>query len=990
MQNRPPIRSHSNSLCARFGEIVLKSGTGQGQAGVYDSQPLILDRDAELTAITAAITAAAGGRGTLIVVQGPAGIGKTTILRAACAEAGAQGIRTLTARGLALEQGFSYGVVRQLLEPVHAAAGPGEWDALLDGAARLARPVFDGALFDGAEPSGAEPTATEGGVPHATVHGLYWLTANLADREPLVLAVDDAHWADAPSLRWLSHLAARIDGLPVVLLLGSRSGPDQPRVIGELEDYPACVRLGLRPLGAEASAALAREGLGDLPGPELCRAVHESTGGNPFLLDALIKAVRARGGDGPDESTVLALGPQPVADAVTRRIGQLNEAAVALVRALAVLGRPAPLRHVATLAGMDLPQAALLTDRLRAAGVLAAGALLEFEQPVVRNAIYDSIPPGERALAHARAAALLEADGADTELVALHLLRSEPGAAPRAVTVLRAAAAAADDRGAPDTAAEYLRRALAEPPPAGERAALLLDLGLALASDRDEAAVAVLREAVAHADDEGQPAGPDRPTQATAALLSSGVLGIWGHHGSAAQLALAGLSAASADPHVQDQLEAELFANSWASAATARPAWERIRPRLDSVAAEPRGGPGVLDWRVYDALSATMAARPGSEVMARFAPVLAEAMAEVQRDSLRAVIVMLVLIWNDELGQARAVGDVLLADARARGSMNMIANLYCLRSMILRRLGRLHAAADDGRMGFDFTLRTSPPVAVAWAAAFLVEALTKIGRFAEAEKVVAVAEDRQPPDGWIHTIMFAQARGALRVAAQRHEEGLADLLSAAEGWRAIGVSCPAAATWRIPAVTACMALGRQEDAARLAAEQLELALAAATPATLGVSLRVAAPFAPDPERALAEAISLLEAADDRYEQGLALADLGAHRRRAGRRRDAREPLRRALDYAERTGGERLRGYARAELLAVGARPRRAALTGPDALTTAERQVATLAAEGRSNRQIAQQLFITQATVETHLRHAFHKLGISSRADLPARLAPGRE
>jgi DNA-binding CsgD family transcriptional regulator len=293
-------------------------------------------------------------------------------------------------------------------------------------------------------------------------------------------------------------------------------------------------------------------------------------------------------------------------------------------------------------------------------------------------------------------------------------------------------------------------------------------------------------------------------------------------------------------------------------------------------------------------------------------------------------------------------------------------------------------------MGFDFTLRTSPPLAVAWAAAFLIEALTKIGRFAQAERVVAAAEERQPPDGWLHTIMFIQARGALRVAAHRHEEGLADLLSAAEGWRALGVSSPAVATWRIPAVTACTALGRREDAERLAAEQLELALATGTPATLGVSLRVAAPFAPDPDRALTEAISLLDAADGRYEQGLALADLGAHRRRAGRRGDAREPLRRALDYAERTGAERLRGYARAELLAIGARPRRAALTGPDALTTAERQVAMLAAEGQSNRQIAQQLHITQATVETHLRHAFHKLGISSRADLPARLASGRE
>jgi DNA-binding CsgD family transcriptional regulator len=320
----------------------------------------------------------------------------------------------------------------------------------------------------------------------------------------------------------------------------------------------------------------------------------------------------------------------------------------------------------------------------------------------------------------------------------------------------------------------------------------------------------------------------------------------------------------------------------------------------------------------------------------------------------------------------------------------MTATVRCLRSMILRRLGRLQEAADDGRAGLDYKLKTAPPLAVAWAAAFLIEALTKIGRYAEAEEVVTLAEDRRPPDGWIHTVMFTQARGALRVAAQRQEEGLADLHTAAEGWRALGVSSPGGATWRIPAVVACTALGRQEEAARLAVEQLDLARAAGTPATLGVSLRIAAPFAPDPEQTLAEAISLLEAVDGRYEQGLALAELGAHRRRAGRRGDAREPLRRALDYAERTGAERLRRDTHAELLAVGARPRRAALTGPDALTSAERQVAALAAEGRSNRQIAQQLYITQATVETHLRHAFHKLGIRSRADLPARLARGHE
>lgn len=946
--------------------------------GVHDRHPLILGRDAEQTAITAAITAAAGGHGTLVLVQGPAGIGKTTVLRAACAAATGHGMRALTARGLAFEQGFPYGIVRQLLEPARVADGPAQWDALLDAPADAA--------------------------PHITLHGLYWLTANLAVREPLVLAVDDVHWADAPSLRWLSHLAARIDSLPILLLAAAQSGPGQPEAIGELGDYPACVRLDLRPLDRAAAAALVGDGLGEQAGPEIRRAAYASTGGNPFLLDALVKevkAVRARGGAALDEATVLSVGPQPVADSVARRVGQLGTGAVPLVRALAVLGRPAPLRYVAALSDIDLQYAALLTDRLRAANVLAAGALLEFEHPIVRTAVYGSVPPGMRAMAHARAAALLEADGADTELVGLHLLRSEPAADPHAVTVLRAAAASAAGRGATDTAAGFLRRALAEPPPAKGRAALLLDLGLALASERDEDGVAVLHEAVAQADDAGRPGAddagqPNKPGRAAAALLSAGALGVWGHHDSAREIALAGLSAAGGDRLVADQLEAELFANSWLSAATARSAWERIRHRLDSVAKEPPAAPGGADWRVYEALAATIAARRGSEVMARFAPVLAESTVLAaspgltRRDSLGPVTALLVLIWNDELERALAFSDAVLAAAAARGSMNVTATVRSLRSMVLRRLGRLQEAADDGRAGLDYKLKTAPPLAVAWAAALLIEALIKIGRYAEAEDVVTVAEDRRPPDGWIHTVMFTQARGTLRVAAQRPEEGLTDLCTAAEGWRALGVSSPAGATWRIPAVVACTALGRREEAAKLAAEQLDLARAAGNPATLGVSLRIAAPFAPDPEQILAEAISLLEAVDGGYEQGLALAELGTHRRRAGRRGEAREPLRRALDYAERTGAERLRGYARAELLAVGARPRRAALTGPEALTSAERKVAALAAAGRSNRQIAQQLYITQATVETHLRHAFHKLGITSRADLPARLARRHE
>jgi DNA-binding NarL/FixJ family response regulator len=140
------------------------------------------------------------------------------------------------------------------------------------------------------------------------------------------------------------------------------------------------------------------------------------------------------------------------------------------------------------------------------------------------------------------------------------------------------------------------------------------------------------------------------------------------------------------------------------------------------------------------------------------------------------------------------------------------------------------------------------------------------------------------------------------------------------------------------------------------------------------------------EASLTEAVSLLETTPARYELALALADLGACLRRSGRPSDARPPLRRALDLAQRTGAMPLAEWTRRELLATGARPRRTALTGPDALTSAERGVAGLAADGLTNRQIAQHLFITLPTVETYLRHAFAKLGITSRASLPAQLA----
>src|SRR6266702_3698321 len=674
-------------------------------------QQVILERDAELAALAAAVAAAEAGHGSLALVEGPAGIGKTTLLRAACRGPAPEGPRVLTARGLALEQGFPYGILRQLLDPVR-----GE-DGVMDGAAALAARVFDW----------AEVGPVEDDVRYATMHGLYWLVANLGG--PLVLAVDDAHWADAPSLRWLAHLAARVEHLPVALLLAVRDGPDEPELLGELR--AAATRIRLRPLGPDATAALVRRRLGAqlVADAQLGRDWHASTGGNPFLLEALAVALR----DGDQKA-------EPIAQAVLRRIRPEGPEARRLTRALAVLGGPAPLRQAAALAGLDLPAAARLADRLRAADVLAPGSVLEFAHPIVRTAVYESIPPGERALAHAEAARLLERDGTGAERLALHLLRSEPGGDPRVAALLRAAAAAATGRGDPGAAAACLRRALDEPPPAADRPGLLLELGIALARERSPAAVPALREAV-------ELAGPD------AALLAARVLGIWAYHAEAAAIcrdALAGAVLEDGPDELADSLQAELFQNAVISAETVGEALALARRTGRSAA-----------WGVNDALLAATAADGDVDL---------PALDGISPDSLTAVYALLVLIWTGELEAAGRICDTVLADARRCGSMSMVAHASCLHSMIMRRLGRLEEAADAARLALDFKLATSPPLAVAWAAGLCIDPLTCLGRLDEADAVAASAG--QPPEGWIHTLTFRQVRGALRVAQHRPAEAL--------------------------------------------------------------------------------------------------------------------------------------------------------------------------------------------------------------------------
>jgi DNA-binding CsgD family transcriptional regulator len=926
---------------------------------------LLLDRDAELAALAAQIADVRDGAGRVIVVDGPAGIGKSSLL-AAMAGAAADGVWVLRARAGPLERDAAWGVARQLFEPLRATA---DWSSLAIGAAALARRVLD--------PDVGEPTGG-GDAMHAAARGLSWLAANLAGRSPAILIIDDVHLSDAPSLRWLAQLARNLEGLALGVLVAVRSGEPagEPELLAEL--LAAAPEPAVRPrgLGPAAAAALVRERL-PTADPSFAHACHAVTSGNPFLLTALLGQLVADEIE-PSEDVakrLSAFGPEQVARSVERQLSRLPEGSAALARAVAVLGSGAQPRHAARLARLEQPHAARLADALRGAALLDDGDRLTLAHPLVEGALYASLARGERALWHADAADLLTRDRADAEHIALHLLRTEPSDEPETVATLCEAADRASARGAPQSASGFLRRALAEPP-ADRRseADIRLQLGLALAASLAPDAPTALHAAVERADSPGQ--------RAAIALRGARALGLAGHSHDALELSRQALAdPGDASPQALARLEAELVVNGWLNADTRGEARKRVR--------EQRRQPSPLElWRVNAAMEAMVDGRPAGDALALLRPVLDGDVLATEQDSLLGTFATLVLIASDELEIARTRADGIIDTARPRGWLIALAHGCQLRAMAGVRAGDVRAAEVDARLAFDYKLPVTPRRIMLWPLHILIDALVELDELAGADDALAAAGLGDPPTGALGAPLVLQSRARIRLAQHRPEDALTDLLDAAARWEELGVRHPMFASWRIEATEALRRLGDRATAARLANEQLELAERVGTPGPRGAALRMVARTAPEGERLslLEQAVDLLANSPAKLEHTRALLDLGAALRRANRRADAREPLRRALDMARRGGMRLLAGRADDELRAAGARPRRDALSGPDALTPAEHRVASLAAAGYNNREIAERLYVTQRTVETHLTHVFQKLSITNRNELTAHIS----
>src|SRR5215207_358183 len=946
----------------------------------------LLERSAELARIQSALAHARSGRGTFVVIEGPAGIGKTALLAAARTGAASDGMHVVRSRGTELERDFAFGVVRQLFEPPLADASEAERADLLEAAAGVAAGLLGlpGApLADGPPASGVDSS-------FAVLHGLYWLCANLAAVAPLCVVVDDVHWADAASLRYLAFLLTRLEELDAALIVATRpreEGTDA-ELLETVTTDPSADVVRLPSLTSAAVAEIIESTLTGLPDPVFVDACVRATRGTPFLLRVLVEAL-SEGGIAPTAEGarhVERIGARTVGHSIRLRLRRLPEHAGRLARALAVLEQ-GDLLQAAQLAELDDAAASDAADLLTTAGILESGRPLTFIHPIVRTGIYSELTSAERAQGHVRAARLLAGQPGSNERVANHLLVSEPAGDGWVVERLVEAASEAGKRGAPEAQAVFLRRVLAEPPVPSERYGLLLDLGMAEAS----AGLGDWREHLEQAVD----IAPSVVAAAEAAMVLALALSRAQRHAEAvdvldraassldsghSELGLL-LAAAAVVPGLNDPTTAPSLARR-AEGLRERAAGDREEP-LEVLAVagftsiltnEPAGVGADFATR---ALLAGGAAPPRSdgEPWFSFATWFSQA--------------TLSLLWAERFAEVRPLLDDSIAQARITGDSGRLALGLATRGWLALRRGDLSSAEVDARTALAATELPAPPLYRLLNAGLLIKTLVEQGELDAASQALAPL-DSEAESGSLPAAVLRFARGRLRVGQGRIADGLEDFLAVGVALMRAMITCPSFLPWRSEAALAHLALGHPEQAGGLAEDELDLARAFGAPRALGIAKRAAGVIAGGDRGALLlrEAIDEFERGEVTLERARALADLGAMLRRRNRRSEARELLREALDAAHRSRARPLAEYAETELRATGARPRRVVLTGLDALTASERRIAELAGEGLTNREIAQTLFVTARTVEGHLTSVFRKLQVDARDELPAALAGG--
>jgi DNA-binding CsgD family transcriptional regulator len=929
----------------------------------------LLDRDAELASLRAVVESARSGDGQLVVIEGDAGIGKTRLLtevRSLAAE-----FDVLSARAGELETDFAFGIVRQLFEGALVGAPGDVRNELLSGAAALAGPLFT--LVPGeVEPGGGETS-------FAMLHGLYWLAANFALRGPTLLIVDDLHWADEPSLRWLGYLARRLEGLPLLVVAATRP-PEHARaqaLVTEIVGDPLAIVIRPAALSRESSATLAEVLFGLQADAAFAAALRDASGGNPLYLAAILDAV-ARQQISPtaeEAPRLLELGGEAISRGVGLRLSRLSVEAVALVRAAAILGDRTELALAASFADLEPPAALNAAALLVRANLLHQDSPILFSHPIVRSAVLADMNTADRMHAYRRAAETLLEAGAPPERAATYLMSAMPVHDGFVVATLRRAAERSQSQGAPDAAIAYLQRALEEPPAKEDRPDVLGALGIAEShAFKPDAAIDHLAEALAEFDDIAR--RPDLVLAYVMALTSQADSTRAGFE----LLALLSDNSQS-DRSLQERVAAQLI-----NAAHYDPTiYPVARERWDAIS--PNDGADPIEAGPLLAVAAYEESRRGVDRERTVA--LANRAIATEFASTGEHIALInapyALVLSGYLDEAATALDDFIDQSRRAGDRVALA-AFCLWA------GRVHTergkllAAEEILCAPEVVSFAVLPLPFAYRGAFLAEALLLRGETDEAAALLGKVRFEEILIG--HRVPCLYSRGHHYLETGRPEQALTDLRNAGKIAASIGIENPAFAPWRSQAALALHRLGRAGEAVGLARDELELSRRWGAPHTIGVSLRALGLVEGGArgEQLLREAAGVLGDSPARLEHARTLIDLGAALRRANSRSEARKHLREGVDLAHQCGAAALVSRGNEELAATGAHPRKVMLSGLESLTASERRVAQMAAEDVSNKEIAQALFVTVKTVEVHLSRVYRKLDIESRRQLAGALS----
>ncbi|MFD9376861.1 ATP-binding protein [Streptomyces sp. NPDC059999] len=945
----------------------------------WASQPL-LERESEVLAIHRAVDELCGTsrtgpttrRGGVLTFAGAGGIGKTTLLTEARRHAAERSCTVLFARGGEQEKQVPFHVMRQLIQPTFAAMTEEERRDVLGNWYSIVAP----ALGLTAAPKG--PTAPD---PQGVRDGLDWVVTHLTVRSaPVVLVVDDAHWADAESLAWLTAFAARAEELAMLILVACRPN-EIPADAASLRALMS--RQGTRPhelatLTTSAVARIVRDALGESADDVFCRECWAITGGNPFEVVELAMKGRDRGLK-PHQDNIPQL--RDLASAVKGsglidRLEQLGPSTVRLAWAAAVLGTAVPISIVGSVAALGEAQAAEAIDQLRNARILTVltslrrQEVVEFFHPLIATAVYRSIPPGVRVGMHGMAAQAMVDDGFGAAAAARHLLEMHPEGDPWVVQQLRQAARESFSAGAPDAARRYLARALREPPDMEDRAEVLFELGSANLLHDPATTINQLRAALEE----------PKTEQALREAITYRLAQALAHTGQMAEAAglLADEARLSTSSRTRLRMQAEQFKwNSVRLDEENSPA----RSRLLAQFAKRLSGRGlperhILGLRAWDA---AMRGEPVGTALDYAEQALTGGMSWTDQDFGFEVpaVVAVTLMYCDQPGRAEELFNTGIVEFEAKGWRGAhLSFVYTLLGYVRYRRGRLAEAEDFVRNGLQIADRVGHGIPAQWyAIGTLIETLLARGNTAEAQRV---AQTYKLAEGLPKAVVYPDPQavwGKLLLAQGRIDEAEQQLSAAGKRLDLRGTRNPSWSPWQLDLALAQVT--HEPDQARATAtEALARARAFGAASVIGQSLRVLATTM-DPSRAallLQEAVGHLEQSPAACELAHALVDHGAALHTLGDPHQAAQQLYRGMETAAACGADALAARARSQLASAGLRPRRLHTFEQDTLTVAEHAVARHAALGLDNAAIARELGTDVRTASELLSASFTKLG----------------